>query len=439
MDEGADQPGTPDRNRDRIERPPPATGGVLLAASSLTVMAPTIVAPALPSIARAFEGAAGVDVLVPLVLTLPALVIAVTASAVGVLVDRVGRRPVLLTGIAIYGAAGGTGLVATSLPGLLAGRVGLGLAVAAVLTAVTTVIGDLYGGRDRDRMLSRQAAVMGASGTLFTIVSGLLAGIGWRWSFALYPAAWVLLPAVLRWLPAPPRSRMAASPAQAGAGVVSGPGTVSDPGRIPSSGVPVPGRRGGPVVIAVTIGLLAGVQIVFYLLPVQLPFLLEETFGLPPRLTGLLIALPPLSYALASLASSRVAAGQRRASVVALAFAVTGVGYLAIGTAENLAVVAPGLIVGGAGLGLIVPNLVGWVAQAAPPATRGRLMGLMTSALFLGQFVSPLVWAPVLGAVGRQTGLSVAAGALLVLALTALLLDTGRRFLEDHTDPEEGP
>jgi len=435
VDEGADRPVA----GDPVQPPRPASGGVLLAASSLTVMAPTIVAPALPSIARHFEGAAGVDVLVPLVLTLPALVIAVTASAVGFLVDRIGRRPVLLTGIGVYGAAGGIGLVATTLPGLLASRVGLGLAVAAVLTAVTTLIGDLYRGRDRDRMLSRQAAVMGASGTLFTILSGLLAGVGWRWSFALYPAAWVLVPAVLRWLPAPARTPVAAPLSRDGPGVVPGPGTVSDPGPIPAEDPPVAGRRGGPAVIAVSIALLSGVQIVFYLLPVQLPFLLEETFGLAPRLTGLLIALPPLSYALASLASSRVASGRRRASVVALAFTVTGAGYLAVGMATSLVAVVPGLVVGGAGLGLIVPNLVGWVARAAPAAARGRLMGLMTSALFLGQFLSPLVWAPVLGAVGRQPGLSIAAAALVVLALIALLLDTGRRLLESRTEPEEGP
>lgn len=435
MDRAPDRPKMPEVPA----RPGPGTAGVLLAASTLTVMAPTIVAPALPSIARAFEGTAGVDVLVPLVLTLPALVIALTASAVGVLVDRIGRRPVLLAGIAVYGAAGGSGLVATTLPGLLAGRVGLGLAVAAVLTTVTTLIGDLYRGADRDRMISRQAAVMGASGTLFTIISGLLAGIGWRWSFALYPAAWVLVPAVMRLLPRRVGSVTSTSPTPAGSTrVVSGPGTVSDPDRIPAPVGPAPGRRGGPVVITVTIGLLAAVQVVFYLLPVQLPFLLEETFGLPPRLTGLFIALPPLSYALASLTSSRVAAGRRRASVVSLAFAVTGAGYLAVGTASSLVTIVPGLIVGGAGLGLIVPNLVGWVAQAASPAARGRLMGIMTSALFLGQFLSPLVWAPVVRALDRQAGLAVAAGTLLLLALTALLLDTGRRLLEDGTDPEEG-
>ncbi|TVR23660.1 MAG: MFS transporter [Nitriliruptor sp.] len=416
--------------------PPPAvaastaTAVVLLAASTLTVMAPTIVAPALPSIAREFASVPGADLLVPLVLTLPALVIAVTASAAGALVDRIGRRPVLVAGVVLYGAAGGTGLIAGSLTGLLAGRVGLGLAVAAALTSVTTLIADLYSGRARSRMLARQAAVMGASGTVFTITSGLLAGVGWRWSFALYPVAWLLLPAVLRVVPEPPR---VGTGTLRRADVVPGPGTVSpvSVSVAAADAAPAPtGDRGALGVITVSIALLALVQVVFYLLPVQLPFLLEETFGLGPAATGAFIAIPPLAYAGASLISGRLSSGRRRASVVAVAFGVTGTGYLAIGLAGNLGVVAPGLLIGGAGLGLIVPNLVGWVAHAAPARLRGRLIGMMTSALFLGQFASPLVWSPVVGAAGRQPALTAAGLTLLGLGISALLLDALRRVWE---------
>jgi len=406
---------------------PTATAVTLLAASTLTVMAPTIVAPALPSIAREFASVPGADLLVPLVLTLPALVIAVTASGAGALVDRIGRRPVLVAGIVLYGAAGGTGLVAGSLTGLLAGRVGLGLAVAAALTSVTTLIADLYGGRERSRMLARQAAVMGASGTVFTIVSGLLAGVGWRWSFALYPVAWLLLPAVLRAVPEPPR---VGTGTLRRADVVPGPGTVSPVRRSAAAGdtAPAPpGERETLGIVTVSIGLLALVQVVFYLLPVQLPFVLEEVFGRGPATTGLFVAIPPLAYAVASLTSARFSAGRRRGTVVAVAFGVTGVGYLAVGLAPDLAVVAPGLLIGGAGLGLLVPNLVGWVAQAAPARLRGRLMGVMTSALFLGQFLSPVVWSPVVRLVGRQAALTVAAAVLVGLAVLALLSDALRQ------------
>ena len=429
-----------------------ATAATLLAASTLTVMAPTIVAPALPSIARTFSDAPSAEVLVPLVLTLPALVIAVTASVVGVMVDRRGRRPVLVGGIVLYGLAGGTGLVVGSLPALLAGRVGLGLAVAMVLTAVTTVIGDLYTGVERSRMLSRQAAAMGVSGTVFTVTSGVLAAVSWRWSFLLYPLAWLLLPAVLRAIPGPsrrPRSRQAGVEVGGegdgdgeahgevpddGTSPVTGPGTVTTFGSPPGS--PPPIARAALVVVVVSILLLMGVQVLFYLLPVQLPFVLEEVFGLGPARTGLLVAMPPLAYAGASLLATRFATDRRRASVVAGACAVTGIGYLAIGTATALWAVAVGLVIGGAGLGLIVPNLVAWVAQAAPVHLRGRLVGVMTSALFLGQFVSPLVWNPVVTALGRQDALVVAAATLLAASPLALATDAVRRVRGPRTTPD---
>ena len=432
--------------------PRTATAATLLAASTLTVMAPTIVAPALPSIARTFSDTPSAEVLVPLVLTLPALVIAVTASLVGVMVDRRGRRPVLVGGIVLYGLAGGTGLVVGSLPALLAGRVGLGLAVAMVLTAVTTVIGDLYTGVERSRMLSRQAAAMGVSGTVFTVTSGVLAAVSWRWSFLLYPLAWLLLPAVLRAIPGPSRRQQSR---QAGVEVggdgggdgegdgevpddgtspVTGPGTVTSFGSPPES--PPPIARAALVVVVVSILLLMGVQVLFYLLPVQLPFVLEEVFGLGPARTGLLVAMPPLAYAGASLLATRFATDRRRASVVAGACAVTGIGYLAIGTATALWAVAVGLVIGGAGLGLIVPNLVAWVAQAAPVHLRGRLVGLMTSALFLGQFVSPLVWNPVVTALGRQDALVVAAATLLAATPLALATDAVRRVRGPRTTPD---
>jgi MFS family permease len=410
-------------------RPPTITAATLLAASTLTVMAPTIVAPALPSIAREFASAPRADVLVPLVLTLPALAIALTAPLAGTVVDRIGRRPVLVVGILLYGLAGGSGAIASSLGWLLAGRIGLGLSIAAVLTTITTLIADLYRGEARSRMLSRQAAVIGAAGTVFTVVSGLLVSSGWRWSFLLYLAAWPLLPVVLRYVPEPEVAartpRRADEPRP-----VPGPGTVSDPTRFPEEARratvgSVPRYAAG--VLLVSISLMLVVQIVFYLLPVEMPFLLEEEFAASSAQVGLLVAIPPLAYAVSSLTTVRLTAARRRATVVSMAFGVTGVGYLIIGLAGSLPAFVPGLVIGGAGLGLAVPNLVGWVAQAAPEQLRGRLMGALTSVLFLGQFLSPLVWRPIVSVFGRQGSILVAAGLLVVLGGLALAIDTRRR------------
>ncbi|MFC6662260.1 hypothetical protein [Deinococcus multiflagellatus] len=68
------------------------------------------------------------------------------------------------------------------------------------------------------------------------------------------------------------------------------------------------------------------------------------------------------------------------------------------------------------------PNLYAWLADLTPPAWRGRVTAGMSSAVFLGQFLSPLVLASSAGheAQGFAAGAALAAvmgGALLALSL----------------------
>jgi MFS family permease len=71
----------------------------LLLASSMTVMAGAIIAPALPDIERIFADQPRVELLVRLVLTLPALFTAIVAPVAGWAIDRFGRRRLLLGGL----------------------------------------------------------------------------------------------------------------------------------------------------------------------------------------------------------------------------------------------------------------------------------------------------------------------------------------------------
>ena len=53
----------------------------------------------------------------------------------------------------------------------------------------------------------------------------------------------------------------------------------------------------------------------------------------------------------------------------------------------------PGFVCG-LGLGLLFPNLSLWLFNTAPLEFRGRLIGGMSSAIFMGQFLSPLAIEP---------------------------------------------
>ena len=102
----------------------------ILTGSTLIVLAATMISPALPGMAEAFADVPNVDFLVPLALTLPALFIAVGGLFAGPLLDRWGRKPVVLLSLLLYGFAGTAGFFLDSLTTILVSRAILGIAVA---------------------------------------------------------------------------------------------------------------------------------------------------------------------------------------------------------------------------------------------------------------------------------------------------------------------
>lgn len=125
----------------------------LLFANSLTVMAGAVIMPALPLISDYFQAIPNIDFYVRLMVTLPALFTAIGSLIVGSLLNKFGRKPFLIGGLLLYGAAGGSVLGIDSLLGVMIGRALLGLSVGAVATSTTTLIADNFAGEDRYRLL----------------------------------------------------------------------------------------------------------------------------------------------------------------------------------------------------------------------------------------------------------------------------------------------
>jgi len=402
----------------------------LLLASTFTVMAWTMIAPALPSIQAHFAEVANVAFWVRLVLTLPALFIAASAPIAGYIVDRIGRKTVLVIASLLYGVSGVAGYLAPTLTYLLISRASLGIAVGALMTSVTTLIADYYAGATRGRFMGLQAGFMGLGGTVYLALGGVLADIGWRVPFLTYSFAFVILPFILLALYEPLLGEQCAEK----------PHPASDPGECVAESIRATRSINsvGAVVSSVPIRFLLfiylvmiGSQIVFYLIPVQLPFYLQDVTGASASQSGLAISVMTLFYALASLQYGHLASRLHHFEVLTIAFALLGVGYLLIWSAGGWAIIVLGLLLGGIGMGLLIPNVSVWLADETPLELRGRVLGGLMTALFLGQFLSPIVGQPVSRIVGLG-GLYLSGGALL-LVIAALFWVTRNqlRFLTD--------
>jgi MFS family permease len=144
-----------------------------------------------------------------------------------------------------------------------------------------------------------------------------------------------------------------------------------------------------------TYGTILLVQIIFYVIPIQLPFYFQNLSGASASQSGMAISTMAFVYAIASMSFGRVAKRLDRISVLVIAMILISIGYGFMAMASGLVLIYVGLVTAGAGIGLMVPNLYAWLASEAPPAIRGRVLGGFTTAIFLGQFLSPILSQPV--------------------------------------------
>lgn len=372
----------------------------LLLISTLTVMAGATIAPSLPAMGKYFSDVPNVDYLVRLALTLPALLIALGAPLVGVIIDRLGRKPLLIVALILYGFAGSSGLILDSLNLILISRVGLGISVAGIMTTATTLIADYYVGDSRANFLGLQAGFMGLGGVIFLSLGGILADINWRLPFAIYLFSLVLVGLALLFLPEPERNLATQN---------SNSSNVETSQNFPLK------------LVLITYGLGVISQIVFYLIPVQLPFYLQQLFAANASQSGLAIAVATLTSAIVSLAYRQIKARLSFLAIYSMAFLNLGIGYLLISLGNVYPVVILGLGIAGAGLGLIMPNMNLCLVSISPDAIRGRILSGVTTSIFLGQFLSPLVSQPLSNIVGLGNTYGLAGGVMLILMLITFI------------------
>lgn len=377
-----------------------AIKATLLLTSTLTVMSGATIAPSLPGMQEHFADVENAALLVRLVLTMPALFIAIGGLFAGQLVDRLGRKPLLIASTLLYGLAGGSGLVLSSLGTILIGRAFLGLSVAGIMTGVTTLIADYYTGQKRADFMGLQAAFMGLGGVVFLSVGGFVADLNWRFPFLIYLSAWAILGAIALTLYEPKRETN---------------NPTKDSATITQPSMPIP-------VLAMIYGISLFYMVAFYLIPVQLPFYLKNLSNSSAAASGLAIAASTLASAISSLRYGFVKKRLGFVSIVVVAFAIAAVGYFIIGIAGSYQVVLVGLIIAGLGFGLLMPNLNVWLSNIIPNSLRGRALGGLTAFFFLGQFLSPIISQPITNSLGLGKTYSVTGVALLLVALVFFAL-----------------
>lgn len=121
------------------------------------------------------------------------LTLAALLLAVGAIGDRWGRRPVLLAGLGLFGAASVAAAVSTSAEMLLVSRAVAGLAAAMIMPVTLSVTTSTFPDEQRARAVGIWAGVAGGGGILGLFFSSFVVDyLEWRWLFTL-PIALVVV------------------------------------------------------------------------------------------------------------------------------------------------------------------------------------------------------------------------------------------------------
>lgn len=287
----------------------------------------------------------------------------------GPLSDRLGRRAMILTGLAVCSAGSVLAALAPDLPTLVAARVLQGAGAAAGMVVGRAAVQDFYQGPQRTRVMAYVGMTLGLCPPLGTVIGGQVhETLGWQVNFvlvavlgaALFVAAWRGLPR-----PAAPAPQPRTGP-RTTAAILAGMGRAY-------------GQLLRRPVYLLHVAVLGLTTAAFYMFLAGAPLVLRS-YGIGPGEAGFFIMVVPLSYIVGNFLTSRLVQRLGGARLMRLGQGLTlcgtalMLGLALAGAHTPLAFVLPLLLLG-LGHGMLVPPcLVATVALA--PALAGAASAL---------------------------------------------------------------
>ena len=309
---------------------------------------------------------------VPSMVTAPGLAIAVTALFMGLLVDRYGRRKLVVVSTFSYGFIGVIPFFLEDLDLIYLSRLLLGFSEAAILTTVNTLIADYWAEEGRRRWLTLQGMIGPAFSSIMIFFAGTLTA--WRWNgiFLLYLLAIPIAIAMWRYMYEP----------ESDATVRRNLGMDED---APIATFP------WKTVIEIAILTLFS-SAIYYVFIVNGSVVWEELGIADPESIGQITALPTLFIlAGAGLFWWMGRRGYGFRVQVATFLTLLGAGLALMGITSNWQGMVAGMALQQTGAGMSILTLLAWAQSRLPFAHRGRGMGVWTATFFFGQFSSPLM------------------------------------------------
>ncbi|MEY7979162.1 MFS transporter [Streptomyces pilosus] len=336
------------------------------------------------------------------------LTLAALLLPLGAIGDRLGRKPVLVAGLVVFGVAGAAAGLAPTAEVMLAARVVGGIGAAMIMPITLAVITSTFPEEQRGRAIGVWTGVAGGGGILGMFLSALLVDVAdWRWLFLL-PVVLVVVALGMTLKSVPDSRESSARPFDTVGALVS---AVAVVGLIfalqegPEKGWTAPatlvalagglaatagfvawerhrrdaslldvrlfrerGLADGSVTLLVVFGVQAGIAVVLF------PFL-QAVLGWSGLLATLALMPMAVIMMLMSGLAPRIAAGigARRTTMTGVALGGTGLALMALFVSADggYVTVLPGMLAMGIGMGLSMTPSTEAITASLPSGKQG--------------------------------------------------------------------
>lgn len=260
------------------------------------------------------------------------------------------------------------------------------------MTVTTTLIGDYYKDVERQEIISYQGAFMGFGGMIFISMAGYLADVSWRLPFAIYGFSILILVLAIKYLKEP---------------IIK----ITDENQLLTNDQKINNTTIYTIYFSGFIGI-----VLFYILPLQIPFYVKSLGYKSSTLAGLAISALTTSQAISSFFYRQLKSKYTFTTIFSISFLMMAIGFFIISFSVSYWQVLLGLIISGIGTAWLMPNSNLWIMASTPENLRGKYIGRLTTFIFLGQFMSPIFVQPIQNIFGNSKTFLILSGLLIGLS-----------------------
>ncbi|WP_251329804.1 MFS transporter [Haloplanus pelagicus] len=347
---------------------------LLLLANAIGALGTALVSPILETLTGPLNVSAAEIGLLVTAVAAPSIVF---IPIMGLLSDRLGRKPLLVAGLLLFGI-GGVGIAFTTDFRVILGlRVLQGIGFSSVTPNIITCLGDIYDGNAEATAQGFRFGVSGVSQAVFPAIAGAIVVVSWRYPFLIYGLAFPVAAVVAAWLDEP---------------------TDGD------DGPPESESRTTMEYVADLLGLVRRRRVAAYLFAratVVLPFVTFLTYNslVVIRLqagsagqAGLVVALFSVMYAIVATQTGRVLSRFDSPTIPLLAANVfLGGGLAGFAASPSVILAVPAVLAVGIGVGLTFSMYRSIITGLAPQQLRGGLVSLAESGARIVVTATPVV------------------------------------------------